>query len=79
MEFNLRLQSSSLALLPTKPMQAPGGTYPVMKVTELASLFQKQHGTGYWEIEGVALVHLNVAMVTQVLEKAGAKSLGMYM
>ena len=79
MEYNSHLQSSSLAFLPTiPPMQAPGTTYPVMKVTELASLFQKQHGTGYWEIEGVALVHLNVAMVTQVLEKAGAKSLGMY-
>ena len=49
----------------------------MVKVTELVSLFQKQHGTGYWEIEALSLVHLNVAAVVEVLEQAGSKSLGM--
>ena len=51
-------------------------TYPEVKVTELGAIFGSQKGAGYWELGDVGVVHLSVAKVTQVLDKAGAKSLG---
>ena len=56
----------------------PAPDYPVVKVTELESLFQRQHESGYWEIEALSLVHLDVEAVRRVLEEAGSKSLGGY-
>ena len=56
----------------------PAPDYPVVKVTELESLFQKQHESGYWEMEALSLVHLDVEAVGRVLEEAGSKSLGGY-
>ena len=52
--------------------------YPVVKVTELEGLFQKQHESGYWEMEALSLVHLDVEAVGRMLEEAGSKSLGGY-
>ena len=51
-------------------------TYPEVKVDELVTIFGSQKGAGYWELGDVGVIHLSVAKVTQVLDKAGAKSLG---
>ena len=50
----------------------------MVKVTELETLFQKQHETGYWEMEALSLLHLDMEAVARVLEEAGSKSLGGY-
>ena len=57
-------------------MQVTRQTYPALKVTKLAGLFQKQHEAGYWEEEALSLVHLSVSGVVKVLEQSGCKSLG---
>ena len=50
--------------------------YPELKEVELAAIFGCQNRDGFWELTDLVLVHLDVAMVTEVLRNAGAKSLG---
>ena len=50
--------------------------YPVVKVTELQSLFQKQRETGEWGTEALELVHLNTGKFSEIVKATGCKSLG---
>ena len=63
--------------LPTH-VQVTRQTYPAVKVTELAALFQKQHQMGYWEEDALPLVHLSLTALVEVVEQAGCNSLGRY-
>ena len=51
---------------------------PKVKVTVLKTLFQKQHGMGYWESDCLELVGVVEKRVGKMLEEAGCRSLGVW-
>ena len=73
----IHLQAAKLKMIDGRKM-IDGVRYPVLKVTELKSLFQLQSDTGEWDVILLEEIYLNYQKYTRLMKETGYESLGMH-